>query len=151
MDKEEITQIVSTAAKAECTSRDLDVLSEEVRELREHCNRLAIQVSQAAGPRATDWKLALGALSLVMAIGAAAMSPLYFQINETKLNLGKIETQLAAHEKLPLHQGAVYRLDGIEKQFDVIVKDGSPITRERLAVLEKDIKRIEAFLEKTPK
>lgn len=92
----------------------LERLTEDVRSLasvvrdqgatvEKQLTELTVAVTQAAGPRKTDWSLIISAVLLVMAIGSAAFWPLNQTVEENKSALENLNQSFQTHSQLPLH------------------------------------------------
>ena len=62
-------------------------------------NQLTVAVTQAAGPRKTDWTVIISAVFLVLAIGSAVFWPLNQQVSDNKSQLDKVENRLSEADK----------------------------------------------------
>ena len=88
----------------------LDRLTDDVRSLaaivrdkgsnvEKQLNQLTVAVTQAAGPRKTDWTVIISAVFLVLAIGSAVFWPLNQQVSDNKSQLDKVENRLSEADK----------------------------------------------------
>ncbi len=103
----------------------LDRLTEDVRSLasivrdqgsnvEKQLNDLTVAVTQAAGPRKTDWSVIISAVLLVMAIGSAAFWPLNQTAQENKNALEALNQSFQNHSQITMHpvgQAIVQRLE----------------------------------------
>jgi len=103
----------------------LDRLTDDVRSLasivrdqgsnvEKQLNDLTVAVTQAAGPRKTDWSVIISAVLLVMAIGSAAFWPLNQTVQENKTVIETLNQSFQNHGQLMLHpvgQALVQRLE----------------------------------------
>lgn len=170
-------------ADVEAINHNLNSLSSTVNELAksvsnqsslfgEQVKTLMVAVERAGGPRKTDWQVLISGLTLVLALGMSAGTPMMMQIRDSKTRLDEVVAEVREHHKLPMHPvgesrlGAIERtlnqqidfnktsVDALDKRLtnqlalttetldkklnDVIVL-GSPITRERLAIIEQKL------------
>ena len=151
-------KVAKLEATIEAVTRDIASLTsavsglgQTVRDLAEntakHFESLLVSVTAATGPRRTDWQVVIAAGVLVLALSAAVIAPLSQRLNEIQLGHEMLEARFYGHERLPLHPvGATRvdlldrlineRIDTLTKEFDHVRVEGSPVTRERLSVLE---------------
>lgn len=119
------TSLEPRVAKLEVS---LDRLTEDVRSLalvvrdqgatvEKQLTELTVAVTQAAGPRKTDWSLIISAVLLVMAIGSAAFWPLNQTVQENKIALETLNTTFQDHTKLELHPVGKALLQRLEVQL----------------------------------
>lgn len=76
---------------------------------------LTVAVTTAAGPRKTDWSVVLTGVGLVLAIGAAAFSPMLMQINSNKLETDTMWRTFSEHQKLELHPVGASKVENLER------------------------------------
>ena len=132
-------------------------------------NSLAVEIIKAGAPKQANW---LGLISasvaistLLMAIGAAVLLPLNQRVEMIRNELMNLNAQCREHELLQLHPVGKSRIDaleielraeaariveahrlaveGINVRLDDVYEHGSPVTRERLALIEDRLKRAE--------
>ena len=103
----------------------LDRLTEDVRSLasivrdqgntvEKQLSELTVAVTQAAGPRKTEWSTIISAVLLIMAIGSAAFWPLNQTVQENKTAIETLNQNFQNHGLLTLHpvgQALVQRLE----------------------------------------
>jgi hypothetical protein len=103
----------------------LERLTEDVRSLasvvrdqgatvEKQLSELTVAVTQAAGPRKTDWSVIISAVLLIMAIGSAAFWPLNQTVQENKVAIETLNQSFQNHGQLMLHpvgQALVQRLE----------------------------------------
>lgn len=154
-------RIARIETELESVVRDLTLTSSAIRDLADTVQRqgqnfdeqllkLHVAVTQAAGPRKTEWQTIISAVTLIVAIGASAMSPLYLRLADTRTRVDQherifsdsiqtLDNKLQNETKLVIAR-VEEKADFLQRQFDQVQRDGSPITRERLAVLESKIR-----------
>jgi hypothetical protein len=152
------TRVATVEANLGAMSKNLADLTEDVRDLsqgvraqgqqfEDQMKQLLVAVTQAQGPRKTDWHLLLGAVGLILAIGAAAFSPLMLRMGDLQTAQGRVEQQFYEHTQLPSHPVGQAQIEmltheleqnvgNLQKQIDSLRDYGSPPLRERIAVLE---------------
>lgn len=179
------TELESVAKDIGNLTTDVRTLANSIRQQGEnfetHLRQLHVAVTSAAGPRKTDWSAIISAVGVIVAIGTAAMSPLYLRVGDLQNSVATLSTVVREHIALPMHPVGEARIGFVEEgmrlavkvneevilaletrlnqlvdandkrlagEFESIRKElhdvkylGSPITRERLAVLEEQIKR----------
>lgn len=106
----------------------LDRLTEDVRDLagvvrsqgqtvEQEIQKLVIAVTQAAGPRKTDWGTLISALFLVMAIGSAVLIPLNQTSQNNKDELRALHQEFVEHKNLVMHPVGENRVINMEQRF----------------------------------
>lgn len=112
----------------------LDRLTEDVRSLasivrdqgstvEKQLSELAVSVTQAAGPRKTDWSTIISAILLIMTIGSAIFFPLNQIVQENKIAVENLSNLFHEHEKLDSHPVGNAILNRTERELqNVIVK-----------------------------
>lgn len=140
-------RVAKVETQIESISTSLNALTGDVRSLagivREHAENvesqirsLTVAVTTASGPRKMEWSVVMTAIFLVMAIGTAALSPMYLRLDDTRAEAKRIDSAIHAHESLPMHQVGQARMDALTERVRRVEDDGSGITRERLAIIE---------------
>lgn len=155
------SRIAKNEAAIEALTRDVSIavrsiqdvstsLQEFSRATSDQLKTLGIAVERASAPRRIDYTAAFTGVALVLAIGAAAFSPIMLHIGMNATDLKELKAEFSNHEKLPMHpvglekvEGVIVRLDLLDKKYEEVKINGSPITRERLAVLEERISRMD--------
>jgi hypothetical protein len=122
----------------------LDRLTEDVRSLagivREQgsqvegeIQKLVIAVTQASGPRKTDWSVIISAVLLVMAIGSAAFWPLNQTTQENKASLINLEQKYDDHAKIANHPVGEALIQRLEYELKVVKDNHEKDLREHAA------------------
>lgn len=133
----------------------LDRLTEDVRSLasivrdqgstvEKQLSELTVAVTQAAGPRKTDWSTIIAAVMLVMAIGSAAFWPMYQTSTENKQSLEQIRQEVSDHKQLQLHPVGTALLQRLEVQLANHVIDN----RQEMEAHIIDAKEMHSVIEK---
>ena len=78
---------------------------------------LSVSVTTASGPRRTDWSVIIGALGLIMVIGAAVFVPLNNMANDNKIAIQKSMDVMTDHMKLTLHPVGQALIQRLEEQI----------------------------------
>ena len=172
----------------ESVQRDVGIISADVRSLSvairqqgdlftEQLRQLNISVVNAAAPRKLDYSVILTAIALVMAIGAAVLSPIYLQIASLQKIAEAHRDEFVSHSKLDMHPVGLTRINALERSLyeavtrrekateelkeqlngevsslrvdletkvDALREKEVPTIRERIIILESDMKRMEA-------
>jgi hypothetical protein len=126
----------------------LDRLTDDVRDLanvvrsqgaqqEQEIQKLIISVTQAAGPRKTDWALIISAVFLMLAIGSAVFWPLNQISQNNKTETQALSQKFEQHLALPMHPVGMARLDELEKRFDLDEKE----MVSRISALDTKIQR----------
>jgi len=79
------------------------VVREQGSQMEQEIQKLVVAVTQAAGPRKTDWSTIFAGLMLVMAIGSAVFWPLSQTSEDNKKAVQTLSDQIDEHNKLQLH------------------------------------------------
>ena len=123
---------------------DIAELVKAVHEQGVSIGKLAVEVRGVQGPRKTDWGVILTAAGLMMAIGAAALSPLYLRMNDVQATAAQNRADYHAHTLLTLHPVGAEKIAALERRLDLVTAEGSPITQNRLVLLEEKVRKLEA-------
>lgn len=126
--------------------RDLaQVVRTQGTQMEAEIQKLVIAVTQAAGPKKTDWGTIIAGIMLVIAIGGAAFWPLNQTSQETKQSLQHLEQRYDEHQNLTLHpvgQALVDRLEQQLKAHQVEDTKGKDALRQcfldRIALVQKE-------------
>jgi len=108
----------------------LDRLTEDVRDLagvvriqghsmESEIQKLVIAVTQASGPKKTDWGTVISALFLVMAIGSAVFWPLNQTSQNNKTDIKALADDFRVHSTLTLHPVGQALLGRVEDQLKI--------------------------------
>lgn len=110
----------------EILTRDVTTLASVVREqgsnIEHEIQKLAVGVTQAAGPRKTDWSTIISALLLIMAIGSAVFWPLNQTSQNNKSDIQQLSQEFKNHQQLDNHPVGTALLSRIQGQIDAEVK-----------------------------
>jgi len=97
--------------------RDLaQVVRSQGQNMEGEIQKLVIAVTQAAGPKKTDWGTIIAGLALIMAIGSAAFWPLNQTVQENKQDLVRYEQKLSDHTQIEMHPVGRALIERLEKQ-----------------------------------
>lgn len=133
----------------------LDRLTEDVRSLasivrdqgsnvEKQLSELTVAVTQAAGPRKTDWSTIIAAVMLVMAIGSAAFWPMHQTSMENKESVEHIRQEIDDHRQLQLHPVGAAIVQRLESQLDNYIVDN----RKQMEIHTQDVKEMHTTIEK---
>lgn len=131
----------------------LDRLTEDVRDLagvvrtqganvEQEIQKLVVAVTQAQGPRKTDWGVIIAACGLMMAIGSAAFWPLNQQTQDNKTAIEKNLTSITDHQKLDNHPVGAALVQRLEEQIKTHIANNE---RELKAHIEMDKSEFESL------
>ncbi len=106
----------------------LDRLTDDVRDLagvvrkqganmEQEIQKLVVAVTQASGPRKTDWSTIIAAVMMVMAIGAAVLVPLNQISQDNKREIEKVQTIISDHMKQDGHPVSITSIQRLEDQI----------------------------------
>ena len=118
-------RVTRVEAELEAITRDIGILSADVKtmssasvrqaeNMEKEIQGLAVAVTSAAGPRKTDWQTIVGAIGVIMAVGAACLAPLYMRVADVETGIEHQKELFAIHEKLVMHPVGSSRVDALE-------------------------------------
>jgi hypothetical protein len=117
-------------------TRDVTTLAQVVREQSKNIEReiqsLAVAVSQASGPRKTDWSTVISAIFLIMAIGSAVFWPLNQTVRNTHDGLEKVQAQISEHMAQPSHPVSQVLVDQIKERVTKLEANNDERNKEEL-------------------
>ena len=114
------------------------VVREQGSQMEQEIQKLIVAVTQAAGPRKTDWQTIFAGIMLIFAIGSAVFWPLNRTAQDNRLETKALEKRVDEHEKLPLHpvgQALMARLEERIKENNIQNEKGMDFLKQYL--LEK--------------
>ena len=128
-----------TRVETEIEAQSLNIfnLTKAVDENGRQISQLALAVNTAMGPRKTDWHLVLGAIGLIAVLGAAAFSPMFTQIGDSKLAISALNKDLSDHQKLTMHPVGAARIDAMEVRLQTHLQEDRVTLEELDAKLRK--------------
>jgi hypothetical protein len=88
--------------------------------MEQEIQKLVVAVTQAAGPRKTDWSTIIAAVMLVLAIGSAAFWPLNQTSQENKQGLVRMEEMIDSHVKVANHPVGEALIQRLEEQLKLV-------------------------------
>jgi hypothetical protein len=106
--------------------------------------KLVVAVTQAAGPRKTDWSTIIAAVMMVMAIGAAVLIPLNNATQDNKAALERHHESLVEHQRLDMHPVGLALVQRMEGQLASHIANNDKQFKEHIESDEKEITRLEA-------
>lgn len=113
------------------------VVREQGSQMEGEIQKLVIAVTQAAGPRKTDWSTIFAGIMLVLAIGSAVFWPLNQTSQNNKDDLLLLRQELSSHKSLNLHPVGEARVDNIERRFTELDSENA----KNLDALDKKLQR----------
>jgi uncharacterized protein HemX len=119
------------------------IVRDQGQNLEKQLNELTIAVTQAAGPRKTDWSVVISAVLLIMALGSAVFAPLNQTVKENREALILLQNKFELHEKLPNHlvgEALFNRMEEKIKKFEgleITIKNNNDQLKEIHDKLEK--------------
>lgn len=133
------------------------VVREQGTQMEQEIQKLVVAVTQAAGPRKTDWSTIIAGIMLVMAIGSAVFWPLNQTTQDTKTHAQQVDDALVSHMKLDMHPvglALVHRIEDTVKNMETSCQKERETLRlhfhEELTMLEKSfLQQFQALNEKT--
>ena len=146
----------------------LDRLTSDVKDLatvvrmqgqtvEQEIQKLVVAVTQASGPKKTDWGTIIAGVGLILAIASAAFWPLNQQVQDTKQALTLIRESVIEHQKMDNHPVGAALLQRLEEQLKLHVEINKREMEDHIAqglrehaTVEKNLKQeIGALDEKT--
>lgn len=136
----------------EILTRDVTSLAQVVREqstnLEHEVQKLAVAVTQASGPRKTDWQTILSAIMLIMAIGSAVFWPLNQTAQNNKTDLQALTLKFEDHQKLNLHPVGSALLGRLEDQLKIHIANNVSETENDRASIQKQFELLDEKLQR---
>ncbi len=84
--------------------RDLaQVVRTQGSQMEQDIQKLIVAVTQASGPRKTDWSTIIAGIMLIFAIGSAVFWPLNKALQDTQTQLNIVTSRIDDHQKLDMH------------------------------------------------
>lgn len=81
--------------------------------------KLVVAVTQASGPRKTDWSVVISAVLLVMAIGSAVFWPLNQTTQDSKTRIEAYHQSMVEHQKMDMHPVGEAKIQVLVKDIDI--------------------------------
>lgn len=150
-------KVAKLEVAVDTVTKDLASLTGIVRELAQgvqkqwqqteaQYSQLLVAVERAAAPRKTDWHLVLGAVGLILALGAAAFSPMMLRTNDLQDTVNRMQSSFSAHERLNLHPVGESKISAIEADLKERSQRNTEAIREIDAKLQKEYVLIDAAI-----
>jgi hypothetical protein len=125
-ENDQIVRIATVEAKVSTLDTNLHDLAVDVKDLASivrtqgenietQIQQLMVAVTNAASPHKIDWSSMIALIVLLMAIGAAALSPLYLRIGDLQHESQVLDERFKAHEQLKLHPVGEAKIEYLEK------------------------------------
>jgi hypothetical protein len=114
-------RITAVESEVRALTANVAQLTNLVREGHE-ATRIEIQkLGQQIGMMSrANWPVYFGAISIVMAVGAAAMGPTWLRINTMETDLKELHHAQISHSQLPIHPMAAEQIRLIDWRLDHI-------------------------------
>jgi hypothetical protein len=136
----------------EILTRDVTTLANVVREqgsnIEHEIQRLAVGVTQAAGPRKTDWSTIISAVMLILALGSAVFWPLNQTAQNNKGEIQSLQVKFEDHQKLDNHPVGVALLGRLEEQLKLHIEDNNRQIRFHADFDDKEFKALDDKLQR---
>lgn len=98
--------------------RDLaHVVRAQGTQMEQEIQKLVVSVTQAAGPRKTEWSTIIAAIMLMLAIGSAVFWPLNQMTQDNKIRIEAYHQSMVEHQKLDLHPVGAALMQRLEEQY----------------------------------
>lgn len=142
-------RVAKLEAGLEILTKDVATLASITREqgknLEHEIQKLTVAVTQASGPRKTDWQTILSAIMLIMAIGSAIFWPLNQTAQNNKNENEALAVKFEEHQKLNLHPVGQALLQRVEEQLKTHVTDNA---RQMKDHIDENVKAFGALNDK---
>lgn len=126
----------------------LERLAEDMRDLvkvvrdqgsgvEQEIHKLSVLITQASGPRKTDWQMLISLAFLIIAILGAVIFPLNQTVQENKQDIHTMQSVFREHQLLPMHPVGDVRVSNIDKRYDEIAS----ANRSNIQDLDKKLQR----------
>lgn len=137
----------------------LDRLTSDVKDLatvvrlqgqtvEQEIQKLVVAVTQASGPKKTDWGTIIAGVGLILAIASAAFWPLNQQVQDTKQALTLIQASVIEHQRMDNHPVGAAILQRLEEQLKIHTDINKREMEERIAQGLRDHAAVENSLQK---
>lgn len=113
------------------------VVREQGSQMEQEIQKLVVAVTQASGPRKTDWSTIFAGIMLVLAIGSAVFWPLNQTSQNSKDDIVLLRQELSNHRALNLHPVGEARINAMEQKFNDLVDNNS----KNLDALDKKLQK----------
>ena len=166
-------RVASIEAQLSTLTKDMGELVKAVHEQGAQIGALAIGVSAAQGPRKMEWGTMVSAIGLFLAIGAAALSPIYLRMADMQMALHENKAETREHAAMTLHPVGTEKIRALEAalaqseahvvreadllrqttnekalmiqaQLETLRDKAIPPITERIAMLDQRMKEVEA-------
>lgn len=98
--------------------RDLaNVVREQGSSMEQQIQQLIVAVTQASGPKKTDWSTIIAGVALILAIGSAAFWPMNQTVQENKQMIHVLEQKYDDHARIANHPVGEALLQRVEGQI----------------------------------
>jgi len=112
------------------------VVREQGSQMEQEIQKLVIAVTQASGPRKTEWSTIISGVMLVLVIGSAAFWPMHQTLNDNKASIHTLQQKYENHSNLAIHPVGEAIINRIEGRL-IINEEFSKRERE---LLKKNLK-----------
>lgn len=120
--------------------RDLaQVVRSQGNQMEQEIHKLVVSVTQASGPRKTEWPTIIAAIMLILTIGSAVFWPLNQMTQENKARIEATQQLLMEHQKLNLHPVGAALVQRLEDQIKIHVDNDNRVHDELRNHYHEDI------------
>ena len=122
------SRVARLETTTEALARDIASLTSDVRTItrlvQEQSSSIERQIRDyVVGSTKTDWQAWLTAALVALAVGTAAMSPVYWRLDSIGDQVLRVDDGLLEHTRLTLHPVGRARIDGLERRFDSAIAE----------------------------
>jgi hypothetical protein len=108
---------------------------------------LVVAVTQAKGPRQTDWPVIISAVFLVMAIGSAVFWPLNQTSSNNKAQIEQLITKIDQHSALDSHPVSAVLIQRVEERLATQSKSTSDLMKNHDEMDAKEFQNLDKKLQ----
>lgn len=114
------------------------VVRQQGKSVEAEIQKLVVAVTQAQGPRKTDWGVLIAAAGLFLAIGGAAFWPLNQQVQELKISQTANHQLIVEHQKMDNHPVGTALVQRLEEQLKLHIQQNVKDISDHIINEQKD-------------
>ena len=121
------------------------VVREQGSQMEGEIQKLVVAVTQAAGPRKTDWGVIVAGLGLVLAIGSAVFYSLNQTTQDNKIAIEKYHESMVEHMKLDMHPVGLALVKRLEEQLNTHIQNNAKEFTDHVAMDAKENEELRSY------
>jgi hypothetical protein len=86
--------------------------------VEQEIQKLVVAVTQAQGPKKTDWGTLILGLMLILSLGAAVLVPINNNSSDNKASIQLVDQKFEAHQALAGHPLNTQKIEGLQKDLE---------------------------------